>query len=199
MQTAAVDGNITQATFLEFIAEYTTADQLIAEAIAARKDLRKRIKGAGLRLRAFDRARAEAEKAADVYLEEDREFRRNMEWLGKPLGHQGDFFGAVPEGANGVAGEAINSSASEYDARLSEHQVRQVEQDGLNAGRIGNERGSNPWSAGSFLHEHWDEMWLLGQAEIARSMGSPEEPVVRRGPGRPPGVRNKPKDGVRAD
>jgi hypothetical protein len=189
MQTAVGDGNITQATFLEFVDEYTTADQLVAEALGARKDLRKRIKGAGLNLSAFDRARAEAEKAADVREEEDREFRRNMDWLGKTLGYQADFFGggepAVPEGANGVDGEGI-----------SEHQVRQVEQAGLNAGRLGHERGSNPWSPDTFLHEHWDDMWVAGQEEIARSMGPQEESAetVRRGRGRPPGTRNKPKD-----
>jgi hypothetical protein len=191
MQTTAVDGNVSQATFLAFIDEYAEADQLIAEAVGARKDLRKRIKGAGLRLSAFDRARAEAEKAAEEREEEDREFRRNMVWLGKPMGHQADFFGgvepAVPEGANGVDDEG-----------LSEHQVRQVEQAGLDAGRLGHERGSNPWSAGTFLHEHWDEMWLAGQVEEIARMGPQVESAeaVRRGRGRPPGTRNKPKDAL---
>jgi hypothetical protein len=190
MQTS-VDGNVTQATFLGFIDEYMVADQAVAEAVGARKDLRQRIKGAGFLLKAFDRTRKEAEKAADVRDAEDREFRRNMAWLGKPLGFQADWVG-------GSATPAPIFGNGPDDDAISEHQVHQVELAGLTAGREGKNRDTNPWGEDSYLRERWDEKWLVGQEEIARRMGPQEAPAggVRRGRGRPPGARNRPKDGA---
>jgi hypothetical protein len=198
MQTALpdIDGNVSQDSFLAFIDEYDVADQAVAEAVGARKDLRKRIRGAGFHLGAFDHTRKEAQKDIDRRNEEDREFRRNMAWLGKPLGFQADWVGAPTEPGPGESGNGANDDA------ISEHQVHQVELAGLTAGRNGHDRGSNPWGVdpqgvGTFLYQRWDEKWLDGQEEIARRMG-PQDPPVRRPRGRPQGSKNRPKDSAAA-
>jgi hypothetical protein len=171
--------NVTQATFLQFIDEYHGVDQAVAEAVGMRKDLRKRIRGAGLNLAAFDRARTEAEKSGDKREDEDREFRQYMNWLGKPIGYQADWVGAPPP------------PDGEDTAAIAEHQIHQVETHGRAAGEAGHNRGSNPWSPGTMLYTVWDESWMAGQEVIARKMGLAETPPRRRG--RPPGARNRPK------
>jgi hypothetical protein len=184
--TPEVDGNITQATFIGFINEYSDVDQVVSEALGMRKNLRKRIKGAGLNLVAFDRARAEAARSTEEREEEDREFRRNLAWLGKPLGYQLDWIGGA---------EAATPNG-EDEAEIAQHQVHQVELAGKQAGEDGRNRSANPWTAGSFLHERWDESWLAGQDVLAQRI-KPAEPRRARAPrlrGRPPGVRNRPKD-----
>jgi hypothetical protein len=114
----------------------------------------------------------------------DAEYRRDMAWLGRPLGYQEDWIGGPAPQANG-----------EDDDAIAPHQVRQVELAGLRAGHEGNNRDSNPWSEDSFLHQVWDDHWLAGQAELAGNIGqAPPDGAARRGRGRPPGVRNKPKD-----
>jgi hypothetical protein len=163
MQTPSIDGNVTQTAFLQLIEEYTDVDQAVHEAVGMRKDLRKRIKGAGFSLAAFDRARKEAEKSEDMRDEEDRQFRRNMAWMGKPLGYQADWIGEPPPsaGANGPAGD---------EDQPTQHQVRQVEAAGLAAGRAGVDRADNPWGEGSFLSRVWDDQWLAGQQELGANI-----------------------------
>jgi hypothetical protein len=78
----------TKASFLDFIAQYRTLDAEVAEVVGVRKELRARIKAAGLSLGAFDRARKLADMAQDKRDAEHREVLRNLEWLSKPIGHQ---------------------------------------------------------------------------------------------------------------
>jgi hypothetical protein len=188
--TSAAGGNVTQATFLQFVDEYSDVDQAVAQAVGMRKDLRKRIRGAGLNLAAFDRSRAEAEKSGDKREEEDREFRRNMAWLGKPIGFQADWVGA-PSTSSGPRPNGEDTAA------VAEHQVHQVEAHGEAAGEAGRERGANPWSPGTLLYQTWDTAWMAGQETLARKLG-PAEALAPRKRGRPPGARNKPKPGVSA-
>lgn len=179
--------NITQSTFLQFVDEYNDVDQAVSEAVGMRKDLRKRIRGAGLNLAAFDRARVQAEKSGDKREEEDREFRRYMGWLNKPIGYQSDWIdperraAISPNGPDG--GEDI--------AAVSEHQKRQVELAGHSAGEAGRDRDANPWSPGTLLYTVWDGAWLDGQEVLASKILPPETAPRKRG--RPPGSRNRPR------
>jgi hypothetical protein len=178
------DGNVTKASFLQFIDEYTDVDAAVAEAVGMRKDLRARIKGAGLNLSAFDRARKEAEKSGERREAEDREYRRNLEWLGKPLGYQSTM--GYPEQRPPANGD---DRFKAEQAAVSEHQVHQVSDAGHAAGKLGRARDQNPWSPGSYLHQVWDGGWNIGAEALAQSrIPEPEAPKRR---GRPLGSRNR--------
>jgi ribosome modulation factor len=178
------DGNVTKASFLAFFDEYTDVDAAVAEAVGMRKDLRARIKGAGLNLHAFDRARKEAEKSGERREAEDREYRRNLEWLGKPLGYQSTM--GFPAAANG---EDCEARLAAEEAAVSEHQAHQVSDAGHTAGKAGRARDQNPWTPGSYLHQVWDGGWNVGAEALAQSrIPDPEAPKRR---GRPLGSRNR--------
>jgi hypothetical protein len=181
--------NVSRATFLEFVDAYSEADQAVAEKVGARKDLRARIKGAGFTLAAFDRARKEAEKSGDKREAEDREFRRYMDWLGKPIGFQTEMFTE--------AATAPPAPPNGHDlAQPSEIQQSRVRDDGTIAGKTGRDRGTNPWSPGTLLYTVWDTAWAAGAEVLAQSREP--EPGAKRGRGRPPGSRNKPKGAAAA-
>jgi hypothetical protein len=184
--TSSGGGNVTRSTYLEFYDAYAAADALVAEAVGARKDLRARIKGAGFLLGPFDRARKEAEKSGDMREAEDAEFRRNMEWLGKPVGFQTTIFTE----AEAPAGGAPNGHDT---AAVSEHQRRRVSDAGHTAGLHGYVRDGNPWSPGTLLYQVWDSGWHQGAEMLAQSRVP--EPGSKRPRGRPPGSRNRPKGG----
>jgi ribosome modulation factor len=178
------DGNVTKATFLQFYDEYTDVDAAVAEAVGMRKDLRARIKGAGLNLHAFDRARKEAEKSGERREAEDREYRRNLEWLGKPLGYQSTM--GYPEQRPPANGDDRFKAA---DAAVSEHQAHQVSDAGHAAGLGGRARDQNPWTPGTFLHQAWAGGWNIGAEALAQSQLPSDAAPKRRG--RPPGSRNR--------
>jgi hypothetical protein len=182
-QSAARSGgsNTTQAGFLAFYDEYRDVDDAVAAAVGQRKDLRMRIKGAGFGLAAFDRARAEAEKSGERREAEDREYRRNMEWLGKPVG-----FHARPNGAD----HSAPSTPADIGA-VSEHQRTQVEAGGFACGAAGHARESNPWTPGTLLYQTWDASWVSGAEELAQTQVGTDG-KRRRPRGRPRGSRNKP-------
>lgn len=185
-------GNVTRETFLQFVEELDTADQMVAEAVGNRKDVRKKGRGLGLIMSQVDRARKEAQKAGDRREIEDRDFRQYMLWFGKPLGYQGDLF--APDGPE------LRTRPSNGEG-ISEHQLNQIDAEGRRSGEAGRNRGENPWSPGTFSAARWDAAWLEGQAAIAATLqsagalpeGMPGGPQRRRG--RPPGSRNRPKPG----
>jgi hypothetical protein len=181
-----VDGNVSKASFLQFIDEYTDVDAAVAEAVGMRKDLRARIKGAGLNLSAFDRARKEAEKSGERREAEDREYRRNLEWLGKPLGYQSTMGYPAGPAANG---EDREDRLAAEEAAVSEHQAHQVSDAGHTAGKQGRARDQNPWTPGTYLHQVWDGGWNIGAEALAQSQLPSDTAPKRRG--RPPGSRNR--------
>jgi hypothetical protein len=179
-------GNITQATFLQFVDEYMDVDAAVDQAVGMRKDLRKRIKGAGISLAAFDRARRESGKSEDMREQDDREFRRLMAWLGKPIGTQGDLFEPPPPN------DEFEEDGDD-EAEYSPDQIYQTESAGRAAGEAGRPRDQNPWGVGSTMHARWDQGWMAGQGHLAERMRPESGNGARRGPGRPPGSRNRPK------
>lgn len=179
-----------KGTFLEFIEEYTNVDQAVAEAVAMRKDLRKRIKGAGFNLAALDRARKLSQSSGEKRDAEDQHLRRYMEWLGKPLGFQA------------AMGFMANPTDQPKDAAdVAPHQVHRVEDHGRVAAERGEPRTANPWSPGTFLCQIWDSQWLAATAkkEAAEEKGNgaaaaaptAAEPPVKRKGGRPKGAKDK--------
>lgn len=170
---------ISQAMVLELIEELDDADQEVATGVGHRKDVRLKAKGLGINLAALDRARKLATQSGEKREAEDRELRRYMAWMGKPLGHQAEMFDQTET----ARGNGIDTAA------ISEHQVHQVDTGGSVAGKAGHDRGSNPWSPGTYLYQIWDTGWMRGQEALAQTLV--EEP--KRRPGRPPGAKNKPK------
>jgi hypothetical protein len=179
--------NVTKETLYEFIERETKIDESIEEAQytvralkKTKKDLRGLIVAAGFTLAVFDETRKKMAMSFDEREAEHRELRRNLAWLGMPLGTQAEMF------------------SSEETAVPPDIQVSRVQAAGKAAGKLGRERGANPWQAGSLLYAEWDSAWLVGREEAAQS--TVEAP--KRGPGRPPKaqvaeVSAKPASGVR--
>jgi hypothetical protein len=214
-------GGNSRVAFLEFIEAYEDIDQAVAEAVGMRKDLRARIKGAGLNLTAFDRARKESNKSAEKRTEEDRAYRAMMAWLGKPIGTQANLFAELEpvERVEPLARsepplpldlqQAITQEAPKPEQaarpddsamRFSEAQIQRVFDHGQQAGLSGLARANNPWNTGTYLCQRWDEGWLDGQHLLLingpgkSSASANGEEHAKRGRGRPPGSRNRPKD-----
>src|SRR5262249_48424329 len=89
----------------------------------ARKKLRLRIKRGATRLRGFGRARKDAERSSAEREAEDREYRRQMAWMSKPVGFQPslDIDEAVDEGL-----QALNV-----------HELHRIDTEGFEAGHAG--------------------------------------------------------------
>jgi uncharacterized protein (UPF0335 family)/ribosome modulation factor len=170
-------GNVSQATLEQFLEELDNADQMVAESVGNRKDVRKRAVAAGIHIKALDQARKVAKQSGDKREEHDRNFRQYMWMMGKPIGFQADWVGGV--GARATNGEDIN-----------ELQRRQVSDAGHTAGIDGRDRSSNPWTPSTDMAAIWDTGWLSGQTELAERMAPPDAPKKR---GRPPGSRNRPR------
>ncbi len=131
------------------------------------------------------RALADAKRSGEEREAADRAYRRNMAWLGKPVGTQSEF--------------DLAPSWSPVD-------LSRVERDGFTAGKRGDRADSNSWTPGREEHQRWHSGWLRGQGEKVTAeirtaekvaLGGdegyplPTEPTRRRG--RPKGSPNKPK------
>jgi len=188
--------NISRATVLGFIKEMDEVESELAEALAACKAprkkvraIRKRMEDAGINQAAFDAMRRDAEKPGSVRQEEHRQYLMMMQYIGKPANFQGSF---------------VFEDSEEDIAAASQHQKDQVRAGGLAAGKGGGGRGENPWVPGTELYSVWDEAWsegnevfMEGQREIAQSM-APDAPKTPGRRGRPPGSKNKSKTGAAA-
>lgn len=173
----AVGGSngVDQKTMLGLHLRYDDADREVREAVSRRKSLRGEIRGMGVNLHGFDRARKDREKTGEKRREEQLEYLRQMAWLGQP----------VPMG-----GQAEFS----FDPKVfSEHELKVIENDGYEAGKGGRRRDSNKYNPGDVAHQQWDSGWLRGQAEIAAKMGPENGAASAKKPGRPPGSKNKNK------
>jgi hypothetical protein len=159
-----------QATVLGFFDEYLAADDAVAEAVGARKDLRARIKGEGISLAAFDKARKDARMSGEEREERDRHYRRIMAFIGKPVGFQGAFsFDQSPEDA----------------AQVDVSRLKAVDADGYEAGRAGHKASLNSWTPGTEEHSRFHTAWLRGQAEKVTAEIQPADAAPKRSRGRP--------------
>ena len=168
------DPQVSQAQHFEFKDAYNEADEACRQAVAARKDLRAKIKAAGIPLAAWDRWRRDAQKSGEVRELEDAWYRRMMIWDLKPVGFQAaaDFTTSDPNMA------ALNTS-----------ELKRIDGEGLAAGKAGHRRDANSYTPGTEAYQRWDVAWVRGQAEIASTLG---DPAPRRGRGRPPKAATAP-------
>lgn len=164
----------TREQFLSFLTEYQERDDAVAEAVGERKDLRKRIKGAGFDLKQFDRARQDADMSGEKRSREDALYRRYMQWLGKPVGTQGDMF------TDSVPGES-------GDATLDVYQLKTVDNEGHAAGLRGDKIETCSYTPGTEAAARWMTAWQRGQQEKVEAMPGNVTPIAgKRGRGRPP-------------
>lgn len=183
-QTPGIGHNtpeVTQEQFLRFLERYDEADQTIADAVGDRKNLRTEIKTAGGKnfLKAFDRARKDADRSGEARTLEDQHYRRMMAWMHKPVGFQAELL--EPETPAAVVA---------FDV----HQLKKVDNEGFDAGKTGRRRDSCPWSPGTEAAQRWNSAWLRGQETIAETL-APDGPKPK---GRPRGSKNKSKNGAEA-
>jgi hypothetical protein len=177
--------NVSPAQFHAWLEEYEERDREVADAVAARKDLRAKIKANGCPLGAFDRARRDAEVSAGKRDHEEHWYQTMMAWLGKP----------VPMG-----GQATLDLGDETNEAILKHQLEQAERSGYERGRKGNGTANdNPWPPGSEGHQRWHNGYMRGQTEIAATL-DPNRPQSAKANGagtgrrgRPAGSKNKPK------
>lgn len=159
-----------QTTFLALVAEHDELDAQMDSLRAERKALRARISEAGFRLAAYDLARALKDEATSAARDHLNDVARFLDWMGKPLGHQGDMFEEEP--------------ASE----LSQAEQHAVTWQGRAAGLRGGRRDENNFVPGSMAHALFDEGWLDGQKALAERLVPSFR--VKRGRGRPRGSRD---------
>ena len=70
-RVAGTGANVDPAVYFEFKDAYNDADEECRRAVAARKDLRAKIKAAGIPLAAWDRMRRDTQKSGSVRELED--------------------------------------------------------------------------------------------------------------------------------
>jgi ribosome modulation factor len=173
LHAAIGDNSVDIGMALDFHDRYDDADRRVAEAVAARKDLRAAVKAAGIRLAGFDRARRDRTRSGAEREADNAEYERQMRWLGKPVGTQAGF----------------NFDANDFD-------LDGIDSEGERAGFAGKRRESNPWTPRTEAADRWDEGWLRGDAQ--RQDAEPEEEEEEEAPpqrrrGRPLGSKNRPK------
>jgi ribosome modulation factor len=188
-------GNISQATILSFIQQHKNSLERIAEAKAgvkfenkAHKDLRKRIKDAGLSLRAFDLAIEERDR--EDREEEERHYRYIMAAIGNSLMERDGIpvTGVMPGDPLGPPVTRVWLSEIDPGLEMPEHRdlrLDRVEADGYQAGKAGYDTSTNPHQIGSEEHALWANAWMRGQGDKVREEIAPPQDQPKRGPGRP--------------
>lgn len=167
--------NVSKATFLEFYDEAVDTKAALDSARSKHQGVFKRAENAGINRAALSRALKEANRERDKREIDDRDYRRYMEWLGMPLGHQAAFDlagGAEPaaQSENGQANghdPAAADAESEADKQATEAHVQRVAyHQGREAGRVGANVDSCPFKPGTEDNQLWHSGWHAGQSEV---------------------------------
>jgi hypothetical protein len=157
------------------------------------KDLEQEIVAAGINLVAFRRAREDCDLPSAVREQIMQQHHQMMIWNRRPISFQADMFEAPP-------------------AERTKAELDRIGRAGYDAGRGGRKSDDNPHRAGTEEHALWHnahktgyDSFLAEQKRLAESLAgkksakgkpaaAPAAPTgERRGRGRPPGSRNKPK------
>ena len=175
-----------RAGFLDFVerhgdieSELLEAQETVRSIRRRRKDLRKLIAGEGHNIDEFDRALRDADRSGEEREAADRAYRRNMEWLGKPVGYQTSFdlAGAAP-------------APIQWGVR----DLKRVDREGFDAGKAGERADRNSYSPGTEPFARWHSAWLRGQAEKVTDEIKPPDAAGPKRRGRPPGSKNRPPE-----
>ncbi len=167
-------GNVTRATFLEFVEKHEEIDEELAEHQETgrsirrrRKDLRATITASGIVIAEFDRHLVDEKRSGEEREAAEHAYRQYMAWRGKPIGFQGKLDLAADSPADALAFE--------------QREVKRADRDGFKAGKSGDRADSNPWRPGSEPFAEWHSSWLRGQAEKVTAEIKPADQPKPRG------------------
>lgn len=164
-----------QTEFLKAVRELGDIDMEIDAAAAQVARLKrslgtelKRLKSIGFNTKMLREAMKVRRQNADEVQTDYRDLGRYLQWMGSPVGTQ---FGLFDEAKTEVP---------------SEHREWEARETGVFAGRAGNGSDTNPFPAGSALHQQWHQGWLKGQEAIAQEAwggGKTEAKAGKKGAG----------------
>lgn len=165
-----IDLPFTQSEYEKWCREYDSCDREVREAVAERRNLRSKIKGAAGKngLKAFDLARRERELPGTDRIEIDSYKRKMLEWEGKPIGYEPNLPGF----------DMTDGAPPPSLFQLTEKEMERVEGHGYDMGKAGQPASRNPWNPGTAPHQAWLDAWVKGQGEKVAT-------EIKRGPGRP--------------
>lgn len=163
--------NVANETWLEFIREASATKRGIEEASGRHRAVLKRAKAAGCNPAIIAAAIAAKRKDHAVVMGEVRDSVRVFNLVGITIA-QTDLFG-------GWAPEVTEKAAADHDMFTAEER-------GYDAGKAGQDRHGNPFTAGSPFFQEWDSGWVKGQAAIAERMapGASQADASRKRPDR---------------
>ncbi len=131
-------GEVSPELFLDFTREARLAKRACDEANSAYRHVLKRAEKAGINLKQFRRALADAGMDPDVKAQDDKIHASYMAWLGKPLGFQGTL-------------DIVEPTQRAKDALANEV----WEQEGYDAALAGRGPDDCPYEAGSIAASFW--------------------------------------------
>jgi hypothetical protein len=162
-----------QKFFLACMDELDELDLRAALLRQERKRVKERLSGNGYNIKSFDLARRLMAMSSSDMRDFYTQLGEFSEWLGKPLGYQGDLF---------------DSSVD-----LTESGEMTVVWQGKMAALHGHGRDENPHQPGRSGYTLWDGGWLDGSRLFAQRPAVPP----KRPPGRPKGSRDsQPRRGI---
>jgi hypothetical protein len=139
--------NVPPDVFLRHYREIRDLKDAQADAAAAVARAKKSAKGAGIDLDALKMLEKLASLDTDEAEMQLQHLQIYAKWIDLPVGMQGDFFGQP---------EAVSAEAAQEQREWA------AGDEGLQAGRAGHERDTNPHTAGSAEHVAWDKAWAKG-------------------------------------
>jgi hypothetical protein len=136
--------NVTKATFLEFYDKFVAATIEAARTNAGLKAVKKAAKAAGIDVKELATAYKLSQQDRDT---RDAAFdtrRRYMDWLGRPLGTQGEFDLSTGSG-----------DSPEDQAAAERHAIAEAYESGYVSGKLGAGSAFCPFDAGTEAHQQY--------------------------------------------
>lgn len=159
--------NVTAACFLEIYDDAIDAKAVLDSARGKYQAVFKKAETLGINRAALSRAIQEAARDRDKREIDDRDFRRYMLWLDKPVGTQADFGFADAPAPNGHAPEP----ESEADKAATETHVKRVAyHQGFEAGKAGANISACPFGVGTEDAQLWTSAWHAAQTEMVHAL-----------------------------
>lgn len=181
--------NLTPNAFLELFETWRTAKRAMGESSSEVMHVKKKMKGAGIDMRAFDMMNKLNDMDTDESATVIKTMLRYATWCGMPFATQTDL----------TRGMAIEKPTDDAKAK---HDIARAKDDGYFAGKDGTKREMNPHKGGSEAHVQWDMGWIEGQEVIAarmRASGVDGTATQARPRGRPRKAAAEPASGDATD
>lgn len=149
---------VSQAIFNTFYAEYCEYRQKADDANSALRGSLKRAKAAGIETGEMIAARAEQRMDPEKLRAKIRAREQYRAFMGLPVGAQPSMFG------DAAAEPKVDDNLTDAE------RARAAGEMGLEAGKAGHARDTNPHPPGSELHAAFDRAWVQGQETIAEKL-----------------------------